>query len=155
MSRDTAKSSRKGGLTPWSANPLAAWRAEMEDLFNDFWGDRGDIWSLRAQAPSVDLAETDAEVEVKIDLPGVQADQIDVQLNGDMLTVSGSREEEKEEKNKTFHRVERRSGNFSQSVRLPCAVQEEGVTAKFNAGVLSVKLPKSDEAKTRRIPVDQ
>jgi HSP20 family protein len=70
-----------------------------------------------------------------------------------MLTVAGERKEEKEEKGKTFHRVERLYGNFSRSVTLPCSVNEEEVAAEYKDGVLTIKLPKAEEAKAHKIKV--
>ena len=68
------------------------------------------------------MAETDTALEAKIDLPGVKPDEIEIQLNGNVLTISGEHKEEKEEKGKTYHRLERHSGCFSRSIALPCPV---------------------------------
>lgn len=154
MSRNTSKSLRPGLLAPWKSRPLIAWQEEMEDFFGASDDDDRGIWSHPEAIPSVSLAEHDADLEITMELPGAEAEPIDVQLSGNVLTDSGSREEDKQDKNKTFHRVERRTGSFSRSVRLPCAVKESGVTATFDATVLSVKLPKADEGRTRRITVD-
>ena len=85
--------------------------------------------------PALDLSETDTAIEVRMDLPGITAKDIDIQVSGNVLTVSGQRKEEKEEKGKTFHRVERRYGSFSRSVTLPCAVEESEVAAEYHDGV--------------------
>lgn len=140
-------------LMPWSRRePLRSLREEMQELMENVFGGEGDGW-LMAGAPSVDLSETDNSVEVKIDLPGIKASEIDIQVNGNLLTISGERKEEKEEKGKTFHRVERRFGSFSRSVTLPCAVQEAEAAAECRDGVLTVTLPKAEEAKTHKIKV--
>jgi HSP20 family protein len=101
----------------------------------------------------LDLSETDTAVETKMDLPGVKPEEIEIQLNGNVLTVSGERKEEQEEKGKTYHRLERRVGNFSRSMTLPCPVEEDEVAASYKDGVLSITLPKTDEAKTRKIKI--
>jgi HSP20 family protein len=88
-----------------------------------------------------------------MDLPGIKPEEIDIQLSNNVLTISGQREESKQEKGETFHRVERRSGSFSRSVTLPCAVAEDRVDARYTDGVLSVTLPKTDEAKSRKIKI--
>jgi HSP20 family protein len=88
-----------------------------------------------------------------MDLPGIAAKDIDVQVSGNVLTVSGHREEEKEEKGRTFHRLERRYGDFSRSVILPCAVVEDEVAAEYHDGVLTIKLPKTEESKAHKIKV--
>jgi HSP20 family protein len=103
--------------------------------------------------PAADVSETDKTIEVKMDLPGINANDIDVQVNGNLLTVSGERKEEKEEKGKTYHRIERRNGRFSRSTTLPAAVKEDKVDAQYHDGVLTITMDKAEEAKSRRIKV--
>ena len=88
-----------------------------------------------------------------MDIPGMEAKDIDIQVNANVLTVSGERKEEREEKGKTYHRVERRVGAFSRSVTLPCPVKEDAVDAQYKNGILTIKLPKTEEAKARKITV--
>jgi HSP20 family protein len=126
---------------------------EFEDFvsrLSDF-GSNGPVFGT--SVPSLDVSETDKAVEVKLDVPGVSAKEIDVQLNGNLLTVSGEKKEEQEKKGKTFHRVERRYGSFSRSITLPCPVQEDEVAAEYHDGVLSITLPKTEEAKSKKIAV--
>jgi len=125
----------------------------MGDLFGDFFGEESDGWGMRMLSPPLDISETDTEVRVRLDLPGVEAKEIDIQVNGNQLTIAGERKEEKEEKGETFHRVERRAGRFSRSFTLPCGVDENKVDATYHDGVLSVTLPKTEESKSRRITV--
>ena len=133
-------------------HPLLALREEMDDLMGRFFG--GDeSWLAGRISPSVDLSETDTAVQVAMDLPGVKPHEIDIHLSGNTLNVRGERKEEKEEKGKTYHRVERRSGSFARSITLPCAVNEDEVAAEYKEGVLAVTLPKSEEAKSRKIEV--
>jgi HSP20 family protein len=103
--------------------------------------------------PALDLSETNEAIEVRMNVPGVKPENIDVQVNGSLLTITGKSEEEKEEKGKTYHRIERRQGQFSRSVTLPCSINEEKVIANCKEGVLSIHLPKTAEAKNRRIKV--
>lgn len=141
------------GMQPWfSRGPLSNLRHEMEEWFaNAFNGE--EAWPFGQLMPSLDMSETDQMVEVRMDLPGVDAKNLDIQISGNMLNVSGERTEEKEEKGKTWHRVERRFGNFTRSVVLPCAVKEEAVDAQYRDGILTIKLPKTEEAKARKIEV--
>jgi HSP20 family protein len=125
----------------------------MEDLMSKLFGEHEEIWPFGRISPSLDLAETDHAIEARLDLPGVDPKEIDIQINANMLTVSGQRKEEKEEKGKTYHRVERRAGSFSRSVSLPCPVKEEAVEAKCGDGVLTITMPKTEEAKSRKIAV--
>jgi HSP20 family protein len=125
----------------------------MNDLCARLVGDEDEGWFSEAMVPALDLSETDTAIEVRMDLPGITAKDIDIQISGNVLTVSGQREEEKEEKGTTFHRVERRYGSFSRSVTLPCAVVESEVAAEFHDGVLAIKLPKTEESKAHKIKV--
>ena len=105
----------------------------------------------------MDVSETDKTVEVRLDLPGIKPEDVDIQLCAGTLTVRGERreEEEKKDKERNYHRVERRYGNFSRSVTLPCGVREDEAAAEYKDGVLTVTLPKSEESKTRRIKVKE
>lgn len=142
------------GLTPWlRRGPIAELREEMEGLFERFWQENGNGLGLPMTIPPLDLSETEDAVQVRVDLPGLDVKDIDVQVRDNQLTVSGERKEEKEEKGTTFHRVERREGKFSRSVLLPCSVNEGKVDAQFSNGVLTIKLPKIEQAKAKRIEV--
>jgi len=125
----------------------------MNDLRTRLFGDGAEEWSTGAMMPAIDVSETDTAVDVRMDVPGVTAKDIDIQVNGNLLTVSGERNEEKEEKGKTFHRIERSYGNFSRSITMPCAVAENEVAAEYNDGVLTIKLPKKEESKAHKIKV--
>jgi HSP20 family protein len=133
--------------------PLGTLREEMEDLFARALGEESPLWPSERIVPSLDLAETEAGVEVRMDIPGMEAKDIEIQVNGNLLTISGERKEEKEEKGKTYHRIERRTGSFSRTVTLPCAVKEDAVDAQYKNGILTVKLPKTEEAKSKKITV--
>jgi HSP20 family protein len=137
----------------WRSNPLTALQEEMNQLRSQLFGDGEEGWFSGAIVPELDVSETDTAIEVRMDVPGVTAKDIDIQINGNVLTVSGERKEEKEEKGKTFHRIERRYGNFSRSITLPCPVAESEVAAEYHDGVLTVKLPKTEESKAHKIKV--
>ena len=138
-----------------SWEPFQAMRNEFEGLWNQVIGERAPGWLTAPMMPPLDLKETTDSVEVRVDLPGFEAAEIDVQLNNNVLTISGSREEEKKEESATFHRIERRSGNFSRSVALPVKVVDDKVDAKFRNGVLTVSLRKSENGKGRKIKVQE
>lgn len=140
-------------LTPWTRFPLGMLRDEMDDLFTRWVGEE-DGGGL-ARLPKVDVAETDKAIEVKADIPGYKPEDIHVELHGDMLTISGSTKEEetKEDEARTYHVVERRSGSFTRSMTLPCPVTDTAVEAKYVDGVLTVRLPKTEEAKTHKIEI--
>ena len=126
-------------------------RQEMNELISNLWNGNGFL--TRGFSPPLDVAEKDESFELHMDIPGFAAKDIDVQVQGNTVTVSGTREEEKDEKGKTFHRIERSSGAFSRTVSLPCAVNEKEIAAEYTNGVLSVVLPKSEEARPKKISV--
>jgi HSP20 family protein len=134
-------------------DPLGMFREEMDDLMSRFWSGKQDGWLSGNFAPSIDLTESDNSFEVRVDIPGMESKDIDVQVHGNLVTISGERKEEKEEKGKTFHRVERRTGKFSRSLTLPCAINEDEVAADYAKGILTVKLPKCEEAKCKKVAV--
>ena len=103
--------------------------------------------------PLVDIRETPEDYQIDVEVPAVASEDLSVDVADNVLTVSGERKEEEEEKGKTYHRVERRVGSFSRSMTLPCPVEEDEVVAAYCDGVLSIMLPKTDEAKTRKIKI--
>jgi HSP20 family protein len=124
----------------------------MAELFSRAFGEREEtgVWT---ELLPLDLSETDQTFEVRLDVPGVNPKEIDIQLNANVLTISGERSEEKEEKGKTYHFVERSFGSFSRSVSLPSPVKEDAIEARYKDGVLTVTLPKTEEAKSRKIAI--
>ena len=142
------------GLSSWfGRDPFRSLREEMDDLFSHFPADWDGVRISRDRIPSMDLSESNGNLEVKLDLPGVKPEEIDIEISGDILCVTGEHKEEQEEKGKTYHRIERRSGTFCRTVTLPCPVKQDEVTAEFENGVLNIKLPKTEKAKPHKIKV--
>lgn len=104
-------------------------------------------------APSVDIAETPEAFEIKAELPDVKKDDVRVTVEDGELRISGERRQEKEEKGKKFHRVERSYGSFMRSFSLPENVDDSKLTAEYKDGVLNVRLPKTEKAKPKAIAV--
>lgn len=152
MSTTVAKKEPRTAGTWFRRGPLGNLREEMEELFTRAFGEES-LWPAERMVPSLDVAETDRALEVRMDIPGLEAKDIDIQVNGNLLTISGERKEEKEDTGKTFHRLERRSGAFSRTVTLPCPVREDAIDAQYRNGILTVKLPKTEEAKAKKIAV--
>ena len=143
-----------GSVGSWlSREPIMGLRHEFDDLLRRFPFDWDGGWTTEEVVPSLDLTETNGDFEVKVDVPGFEPDEIDVEVTGDTLRISGEHKEEKEEKGKKFHRTERRTGSFSRTVQLPCPVVEEKVEAESHEGVLTITMPKTEEARTRKIKV--
>ena len=147
-------------LVPWRRSdlvrPWPSLRNEINRLLDDsFTHDflPQSFGGVREWTPALDISETEEAVVVKAELPGLEADDIEVTLQDDVLTIKGEKKEEKEEKTKSFHRVERSYGEFERSFRLPVAVKGDKVEAAFKNGVLAVELPKAEEAKTRSVKI--
>jgi HSP20 family protein len=103
--------------------------------------------------PAVDVWETDSELVLSFDLPGIPEENITVELDDHVLTVSGERERTHEHSSERFYRFERRYGTFSRSVTLPAGATDADISANHKDGVLEVRVPKPEEQKPKRIPV--
>ncbi len=101
----------------------------------------------------LDISETNDSIIVKAELPGIAPKDVDVSTSGDILTIKGEKKEEKEQKGKHFHRVERSYGSFSRTINLPKSVNIDAVKAEYKNGILEMNLPKIEEAKARKIEV--
>ncbi|HXP59507.1 MAG TPA: Hsp20/alpha crystallin family protein [Dongiaceae bacterium] len=112
-----------------------------------------EVMTVAEWAPSVDISEDDKEWLVKADLPEVKKEDVKVSVEDGVLTVTGERKFEKEEKGKKYHRIERSYGNFFRSFTLPEGADGAKVSAEFKDGVLKVHLPKSEKAKAKAVEV--
>ena len=142
-------------LVPWRPfEDLGTLRREMDRLLERFFGEPlGVERPVGMWTPSADVTETKDSVVIKAELPGLEAKDVEVSLSGDVLTIKGEKKEEKEEKDERRHMVERRHGAFSRMVRLPVPVAADKIKAAFKNGVLTVTLPKTEEAKPKGIPI--
>jgi HSP20 family protein len=113
----------------------------------------GGLAADRKFLPEANLAETDKAVEVTVELPGMKPEEVKVEIKGEQLWITGEKKEEKEEKGKTFHRVERRAGMFRRIFPLPVEVVQEKVEARFTEGVLKITLPKAEKVAPKQIEV--
>ena len=132
-------------------------RDEMNRLFDNFftgWPEtrRGLLES--EWAPSVDVAETDDEITVTAELPGVKQDEVDIAITDDVLTLKGEKKGGKEVKEKNYHRIERSYGSFQRSISLPSGVQADKAKAAYKDGILTITVPKTEEAKPKQIKID-
>jgi HSP20 family protein len=106
-----------------------------------------------AWAPAVDIYETDQAIELKADLPEVEAKDVDVRVEDNMLFLKGERKFEKEVKEENFHRIERSYGSFARSFALPQGIATDKISADYKNGVLKITLPKREESKPKQIQV--
>lgn len=130
--------------------PLHRVRGQMEDLFNQFWGDGANAFG--AGGPAVNVWEDDQSLFVETELPGLALADIDVTVMGNELTIKGERKETPVE-GATFHRRERTVGAFARTMTLPVEIDSARVTASLKDGVLMITLPKAEAAKPRKIEV--
>ncbi len=140
-----------------AAGPLTRLRDEVQNVFERFLGDRPETRGLGFYTgetfPRLDLAESDNEVTVRAELPGIQAKDVKVEVTGNLLKLSGEKSAQHEEKGRDYVYQERQFGSFSRTVQLPTSVDPTKVDAKYKDGVLTVTLSKNPEAKPKRITV--
>jgi HSP20 family protein len=131
---------------------------EMNRLFNSFFdtpaagGSAGEA-RTRRWIPAMDLVERDEHFVLKVDLPGLTQEDVKVELEDNVLSISGERKQEEEHRADGYYRLERAFGAFSRSLTLPEGIDPEAVTAKFDNGVLEVSVPKPEERKPRRVAI--
>ena len=141
---------------PWNATGgqlLDAFRREMDEFVGRIqdpsnWSDE-----LASFAPRTNVAETDKQYEITLDLPGMRPEQFNIELLEGRLTVSGERGREAAQEGKTFHRVERHYGKFSRTFNLGQDVDDGNVRAEYRDGVLQVLIPKTEKAQPKRVQV--
>lgn len=160
--REKEKEERRE-IAPWRPfTDMMRWERDMEQLFDDFmtrrirpfWDERW--WPARilgVSAPALDLYEEKDYIVAKVELPGMTKEDIEVNISDGQLTVKGEKKKEEEIKEEDYYRSERAYGAFSRTVELPKGIEVEKAQASFKNGVLEIRLPKSEEAKKREIPV--
>jgi HSP20 family protein len=130
---------------------------EMNRLFNTFFDSpqhgNGGQTTLRRWIPAMDVVETDDHFVLRADLPGLSEKDINIELEDNVLTISGERKAEHEQRNEGYYRVERSSGSFSRSLTLPEGVNADGIQAHFDSGVLEVRIPKPEQHKPRKVQI--
>jgi HSP20 family protein len=158
-------------LLPWNRNkdeleirqepeqdPVLALQDEIDNLFDDFFNrpfgllrrpSRG-FETLRKFSPSIDVSETAKQVNIKAELPGMEADDIDLEVRDEMVLIRGEKKSEREQKDEQFYRLERSYGSFHRSIPLPAEIDVDKAKANFKNGVLSIKLPKVKPSQPRR-----
>ena len=144
-------------IVRWDPAPqLDVLQGDMNRLFDTFFQGRAGASSTnggRRWVPAMDLAETDREFVLRVDLPGLDEKDIDVEVRDDVLRISGRREAEHEDRREGYHRVERSFGSFSRSLDLPKGTDASAISAEFDRGVLEVRIPKPEERQPTRVPI--
>lgn len=132
--------------------------SSFADRFNRAFGsmpvrERDEEMSLGAWMPPVDVAEDKEKVTLTAELPGFKEDEVQIQMEGNILTLRGERKFEQEKEGRNYHRVERSYGQFIRSFTLPNNVDRENIRAKFRNGLLEIEMPKREDAKPRQIKI--
>ena len=140
--------------------PISPYRASTDafnPLFDSLFGSltQGPRMASMLRAPEADVVETENEIRVTAELPGMRAEDVSVDLENNVLTISGEKQQERSEgKEGTWHLSERRYGKFSRSFVLPRDVDADRIAAHFDNGVLTLTVPKSERARRRRISIE-
>jgi HSP20 family protein len=143
-------------LIRWEpATELNTLQSEVNRLFNSFFdvpaGSNGGTY--RRWMPAMDLVETEDHFVLRADLPGLDEDSVNIEVQDNVLTISGERRAEHEDRKEGYYRVERSYGSFARSLTLPEGVDPDASSASFDKGVLEVRVPKPEERKPRRVAI--
>lgn len=134
-----------------SAHPFVSLRREMDKLFEDFT--RGFSHSTSSLVPTTDIVESEKDIQITAELPGLEEKDVKIDLADNVLTIKGEKKTEKEEKDKNYRLMERSFGSFMRSVQLPAGVKPEAIQATLTKGVLTVTVTKPEPAQAKKIEV--
>jgi HSP20 family protein len=142
-------------LIRWEpAREINSIQQEMNRLFGTFFDTpAGDGATARRWIPAMDLVEEGEHYVLRADLPGLAEDDVNIELDDRVLTISGERRSESEQRSDGYYRVERASGSFSRSLTLPEGIDPDAIEAGFEKGVLEVRIPKPEQRKPRRVSI--
>jgi HSP20 family protein len=143
-------------ITRWRPfRDLVSIQDEMNRLFEDFFGHTPvrSGWTEGVWNPTVDISEDKDNVIIKAEMPGLRKDDVKISVQDNVLILKGDKKQEKEEKDKNYHRIERSYGSFCRSFQLPTTVKTDKIRAVYKDGVLNLILPKTEEVKPKEIPI--
>jgi HSP20 family protein len=142
-------------VTRWNPNAAAYLNREpLSRLFESFFNDmQGEEVSNRGWVPPVDIQEIEEGYRLQAELPGLTKEDLQITLENNVLRLTGERKFEREARKESFHRIERTYGSFSRAFALPSQVNPEGVQASFENGILTLTVPKAEQAKPRKIAI--
>ena len=141
---------RDGNAARFEPHPFATLQREIDRLFDDFTRGFPSFGVATTDlAPTMDVSETDKEIEITAELPGLEEKDVQVNVADNVLTIRGEKKAEKEEKDKNYHFSERSYGSFQRAFELPASVDRNKIAADFSKGVLTLTLPKTAEAQTQ------
>ena len=149
---------RERGIARSGLDPFTTLQREIDRLFDDFtrgWPTMTGAWPTRTPElmPSMDVAETDKEIEITAELPGLAEKDVQVNVADNVLTIKGEKKSEKEEKDKNYRMFERSYGSFSRTLDLPAGINPDTIKASLSNGVLKVTVPKPAAAQVKKVEV--
>jgi HSP20 family protein len=141
-------------LTRWDpSREMISLHTMMDRFFNGDQSVSNTPWVPQTWSLALDVVESDDEYVVKASLPGINLEDLDITYDSNVLTIKGETKREEESEDECYHMRERRYGVFSRSIALPSTIKADKIDANYEAGVLTLRLPKSEEAKPKRITV--
>ena len=143
-------------IVPWKPfDELTTLRREMDSLWNRFFPEAPffERYTTHEWLPTIDLTETKDKLLIKAELPGLDAKDVDISLTGELLTIKGEKRKEEEKKDEHRYFVERYCGEFERRIKLPALVKTAKIDATFEKGILTINMPKSEEAKKKEIKI--
>lgn len=142
-------------LVRWNpSNSIFTLRGDVDRLFDNFFSDRmSPSESFSNITPVVDVEETDQDFLITAEIPGMRKEDIKITFENNYLTLSGEKKSKKDHKEENFHHLERRYGKFSRTLAIPVGVMLDKIEAQYEHGILSIKIPKAEEAKPKQIEV--
>ncbi len=138
-------------------DPILSLQNEINRMFDTFFEDPFGLQTmeeLEGFVPSIDVYETDKDITVEVELPGMDEKDIDITINDNVLTISGKKESEVTEKDKSYYRHELSYGSFQRSIELPGDIDEDKIEATYKKGVLKVVLPKTEQSVSQRKKIE-
>jgi len=125
----------------------------MDDMFHNFFGDWENSLVRRRSWPALDIAEDENNITVNLEVPGCKAEDIDISVHGNALTITGEKKEKEEKKEKGYYHMERSYGSFRRDINLSSDVDTDKINAVCSDGVLTITLPKAEQAKAVKVKV--
>jgi HSP20 family protein len=160
---EKTKEKETRSVAPWRPfMGITGWERDMDRMLDDFFGRRTRPWwperwfradDMEVKPPIVDVFEEKDDIVVKAELPGMEKDNIEVNLTAHTLTIKGEKKKEDEIKEENYYRAERSYGSFLRTLDLPKDVRADKVKASFKNGILEIRMPKTEEARTKEVKV--
>ena len=143
-------------LDIWKNQQISRLKRDMDRLFDSIWDEFGLSLPSRTgrTAPSIDLIRTKDNLIVRVELPGVKPEDIDISIKDDNLRIKGEIRQESIENGSDYQKIERRYGSFSRTIKLPCRVEIDDVKANFDNGILEIKMPRCTPEEKRTVKIE-